>query len=577
MCQEQRLLAPAFQRFVEVLRQAPAFDVRVAVTTTTVCEKPKPNPGRGKFVYNPANAITISPECVERRPRACLADADCRADASLPDAEAWVCEKPAMAAYLHFCDKPASEGGDAVDGHPGDVLFVSPSRCRRTCDRDMDPAGCGRVFGGLGVPCDAACAGGQCSAAACESTPGLPGTPAEKAAGCAGACASDWDCAKECEAYLHDAGRCQTVCQAAPADCYATCVFAGTAAASYADKVFPREDFLCALACDATYSCRDRCIAEFGDPTYRCLYPGGDKTNAGCLRRPMTDRCPADGPLVLDRGDFACCSDAQGAACPGHAEDSSATCAFFRKWKAGEWTGDPEWTTKDDGVVYDLVFDKLFACMVNVGTGQQPCGNQSQGLLAAWLALDAAGENAAQAKGFLRPDAGLLIIVESDEDDCSTPKPISAEKYAFCGCLADTNGCRSDGTCGATKDKVMYPVGGFVDQFKSLKADPSLVRFVAIAGDVVPGSETSPGADADAARKRYFECKCMDPATPYSPATYACQSDLGRAEAGTRYIQVARALGPANGFAPNICLPEALPAALEAVVQSIRAGGSTGR
>ena len=571
MCQEQQSLASSFTRFLQIFQKYTAIDMRLAVTTTNVCAKDKPNAIRGKFVYQPASDGSISPECVEKRVVPCTDNNQCTGNKNLPDAKNWECEsKPA--AYLYSCDKPASMGGDSVDKHPGDVLFVVNSMCRYTCDRETAPAACGQIFGSMldgtkplgQQACDSVCAGGNCSADACTSNPLLVGPSGDAAADCGDVCASDWTCVKKCDTFLHDQGRCATVCAAT--DCYNTCVFAGTDTKNYADKMFPHQDFLCSLACENQYSCNDQCIAEFGKDTYRCLYPGGDKTRAGCLLPPATAYCPANGPKWLDKGDFNCCLDPQSAKCTDHKNDDSITCTYFKNWKSGDWAGNPDW--KDFSIapelVYERVFETLFACMATVGTGQAPCGNQEQGLLAAWMSLDPNGENAAQAKAFLRPDAYLLIVVISDEDDCSTTSTISAEKYGACACLADTEGCTPDGTCGHAPGP-LYPTSTFINNLKTLKDAPAMVVFASIVGDVIPGSETSPISDAAAIRQRYYDCKCVDPATAYSPLTYACYSSQGKADLGMRYQTVASAFGATHGQTANICDDRGESGAVESI------------
>jgi hypothetical protein len=462
MCQEQQSLAASFSSFLKVFQAHTAIDMRIAVTTTTVCDKSKPNPGRGKFVYQPASDLMILPECAEKQVRACLSDDQCKADTSLPDRQNWVCEKPQTAQYLYSCDKPASmcpgsPNCDDIDKHPGDLLLIVQSMCRYQCDKENAPAACGKVFGPRldgskaygDQPCDHMCSGGSCSIDTCNAEPFLVGFSEATASKpeCTDACASDWDCAKKCESYLFDSGKCAALCETPAADCYSACVFAGTDTKNYADKVFPRQDFLCSVVCDKSYDCKDSCIAEFAHAAYRCLYPGGDSTKAGCMLSPPTSYCPVNGPKVLDKGDFSCCLDAQNAVCTDHLADASVTCTYFKTWKSGDWAGHPDWKTLPDAEVYERVFQLLFTCMATVGTGQQPCGNQEQGLLAGWLALDPNGENSEQAQAFLRPEAYLLIIVVSDEDDCSTQSTIPAAMYPYCACLADKNGCRADGTC----------------------------------------------------------------------------------------------------------------------------------
>lgn len=590
MCQEQQSLAASFEQFLKVFQSYTAIDMRLAVTTTAVCSKDKPNPGRGKFVYQPALDTTMSPECVEKQVRPCLDDSDCQKDASLPNSKNWVCEKK-PATYMYSCDKPAKmcapePNCDNVDKLPGDLLMVVQSMCRYSCDREADPAGCGKVFGPIldgkksynDQPCDHVCSGGQCSVEACEAEPLLVGTSGitNDKPECKEVCASDWDCVKKCVSFLYDEGKCKVICEAPSSDCYSTCTFAGTEEKGYADKMFPRKDFLCSLVCDKGYDCKDICIAEFAKSSYRCLYPGGDKTKSGCLLPPPTSYCPAKGPKILDKGDFNCCLDPQSSACADHKADTSVTCSYFKGWKSGDWAGNPVWKTLSDAEVYEQIFRQLFICMAMVGTGQQPCGNQEQGLLAAWLALDPNGENKDQARAFLREDAYLLIVVISDEEDCSTVKQISAEQYPLCACLADTRGCRADGTCNPNyPDKVLYPVDEFVNKFKSLKKDPAMVVFTAIVGDALPGSVLSPKLpdgslpEVDDIRRRYYDCKCQTPATAYSPQTYVCYSNQGKADLGKRYMDVAAAFGNRWGQTSNICDDSGLSPALERIAKLV--------
>jgi hypothetical protein len=222
--------------------------------------------------------------------------------------------------------------------------------------------------------------------------------------------------------------------------------------------------------------------------------------------------------------------------------------------------------------------------MATVGTGQQPCGNQEQGLLAAWMALDPNGENADQARSFLRPDAYLLIVVVTDEEDCSSVPIISTELYPHCACLADTAGCRADGACGITtldlggnkKDaRVLYPTSTFVNKFKTLKADPAMIVFAGIVGDVLPGTPTSPKLSdgtlpaAEDVRERYYDCKCQQPPTPYSALSYSCSSAQGKADLGKRYIDVAAAFGNRWGQTSNICDDSGLSPALERIANLV--------
>ena len=566
MCQEQQSLAASFSTFLKTFQKYTAIDMQLAVTTTNVCPKDKPNV-RGRFIYQPADESTISPECVEKRVMPCLKHTDgtddCQTNPSLPDKEHWVCEAK-EAKYIYSCDKPKGYG---TDKYPGDVLFVVNTMCRYSCDVEKAPEACALTFGEPSS-CTSACSSGTFDQSKCPD-------PADVIS-CQNVGQTNWKCYEKCKAYLHDAAKCEKVCSSQ--DCFATCTYPGDKNNNYAGKNFPKQDFLCALACDDNYDCDARCIAEFGKPTYRCLYPGGDKGRAGCLLPPATQYCPPKdkGPKVLTKGDPGCCIYAPDSPefqdnCLTGTVDGSVTCTWFKAWKKGEWSGDPDWAGMSDTVVYDKVFEQLFTCMATVATGatQTPCANQEQGLEAAWKALDPAGENAEQAKAFHRPDAYLLIVIVSDEEDCSSVEGgVKAEQYSICGCLTDQNGCKADGTCGFSPGPLIPPEV-YVNRFKSLKPDPAMVVFAVITGDVIPGSPTSPVLDEDQIRKRYYECKCPEAQTMYSPLTYACLSNQGKADLGYRYKRVARAFGPGWGQFSNICDDRGLAPALENIARLV--------
>jgi len=568
MCQEQQSLAASFDKFLEVFQEYASIDMRLAVTTTNVCPAEKFGAVRGKFMYQPAELFP--PECVQKRVIPCQQDAECQGNPALPDSQNWVCDaEPAQ--HLYTCDKPDPKYG--VDPYEGDILHTVNSTCQYKCDREGAPAGCARTFGGPDG-CSDTCEGG-CSIPDCIKDPTLTGIngcgtlcavgaqcesecaeilsdptlcqeicgaddPAAcftvcqqvfKDPSCNNMCASDWDCMKKCESYLYDSAKCENVC-AGGGDCFETC----------SDVEFEKQDFLCTMVCEGTYDCEDKCIAEFGDKTYRCLYPGGDESRAGCLLPPSTAYCPEKGPTMLDK---------------------EVAEQYFQDWKDIEWAGNPDWRGLDDKTVRGLIFEQLFICMASVGAAQSICGNQEQGLLAAWMALDKDGENAAQAQSFLREDAFLLIVIVSDEDDCSSTEKIAAIESGKCACKADTNGCTPDGNCDPTQSGPLYPVSTFINRLKSLKSDPAQVVLAVIVGDVVPGSATSPVEDVAQIRGRFYECKCDQGL--YAPYTYACLSAQGKADIGNRYMQVAQGFGPRYGQVSNICSDEGLEGSLQEI------------
>ncbi|MBM4397111.1 MAG: hypothetical protein FJ087_15650 [Deltaproteobacteria bacterium] len=305
-----------------------------------------------------------------------------------------------------------------------------------------------------------------------------------------------------------------------------------------------------AVSSSCRYKCTkdpNPCPAVSGDGTAECVFPGGDESRAGCIVPPATETCPADGPTVLD---------------------STSIDAAVEDWKTGTWPGEPAWVGMADAEVRPLVAARLFACMATVGAKQSLCGNQEQGLLAAVIALDPAGENADQAKAFLRDEAALVVFVVSDENDCSAAEPVKAEKYAQCPCLADTTGCLPDGTCGQPPGPLL-PVTDLADRLKSLKPDASRIVFAAVTGDVIPATATTPGPDAGQARKRYFECRCPAAPATSSAIVYACSSPAGRADFGSRHVAMAEAFGE-NGIVENLCEPAGLDTALARTAAAAR-------
>ncbi len=154
-----------------------------------------------------------------------------------------------------------------------------------------------------------------------------------------------------------------------------------------------------------------------------------------------------------------------------------------------------------------LVADFRRNCDVGV------CGSgEEQGLWAAQLAVSsriADGSNA----GFLRPGARLVLVIISDDDDCSDPLGQ--------GTSVEPTGCTS------------YPVQNFVDFFKSPIAGEQ--RDVLVAGIIsVDPTTLVPAA-----------CFVQDPAT-CKPTTTTAEN------AAPRYKQFFDAFG-SNGVVDSVC------------------------
>lgn len=124
----------------------------------------------------------------------------------------------------------------------------------------------------------------------------------------------------------------------------------------------------------------------------------------------------------------------------------------------GVLIGDPPYLTNDDDYLAE------FSERAVVGTGGS---DKEKGLEAGLYALQpvmnvAGGAN----EGFVRPDAQLLVIVVSDEEDCSDRGALEGQPGSTC----------------YTKFDELAPVSSFVTGYRELKDQPDLVSFGAIIG-----------------------------------------------------------------------------------------------
>jgi hypothetical protein len=158
-----------------------------------------------------------------------------------------------------------------------------------------------------------------------------------------------------------------------------------------------------------------------------------------------------------------------------------------------------------------------FACMAQIGT--RGCGFE-QPLEAMKRALD--GRN----PGFLRPDAYLLVVIITDEDDCSASDtalfdpsngalgPLSSFRCFEQGVRCDPDQARTPGVKAACEPRSGSPyaaeVAAYADFLRGLKPDPTQVMVAGIFGDpdsveveldqggpVLAPSCTSPSGRAD--------------------------------------------------------------------------------
>jgi len=194
----------------------------------------------------------------------------------------------------------------------------------------------------------------------------------------------------------------------------------------------------------------------------------------------------------------------------------------------------------------------LFRCAATLGVEQAKCFHYEQGLNAALNALDPDGVNAEH--DFLRRDAYLVVTFMSDEDDCSVAP----------GQVIDIENDRDTCALLPTADAggPLIPVGHVVNRLKGLKQDPGRVIVAAIAGD----SQAEDPAGVAADREAYFEAK-GDPKDCHHQS-YVCLSSNGKADYGSRYLELTESFGP-NGVFSNICDNEGIRPALERIANTI--------
>ena len=253
-------------------------------------------------------------------------------------------------------------------------------------------------------------------------------------------------------------------------------------------------------------TCRRRCTTDsecqtlFGDPLFKCQQPSANQADWGCIRPPDSQTCPDTLPPFLTSENL-----------------------------------------------------NLFPCIATVGVNQEKCLKFEQQMRSGLMAIDPNGVNADQAKGFLRPEAYLVIVFVSDEEDCSIADNanVGEDDYETCGLLKTTD-----------EGGPLVPVAHYVNKFKGLKSDPGRVIVASIAGD----SLLDEPAEIELDREAYTASK-GDPKTCYHQS-YICSSENGVADFGARFLELTSAFGP-NGSFTNICKDQGIEVALEQIANTI--------
>lgn len=217
------------------------------------------------------------------------------------------------------------------------------------------------------------------------------------------------------------------------------------------------------------------------------VHIGVVSSSMGAGRNPSVDHCPPGG----NRGVF-------------RAAPLGATCAQGRLAPGQHFIANINGVTNYTGDLADV-----FGCIAALGDGG--CGFEHP-FASVLRALGADGQPPPpENEGFLRPDAYLMVVLITNEDDCSAP-PGSALFDATSALVSDPLGplasyrCNEFGhacgghppprtpngpvdltdTCTSAEDGRLLRVGDVVTSLRKLKANPSKVLVAAIAGPPAP-------------------------------------------------------------------------------------------
>jgi len=232
---------------------------------------------------------------------------------------------------------------------------------------------------------------------------------------------------------------------------------------------------------------------------------------------------------------------------------------------------------------YSGTLPSVFACIAELG--ENGCGFEHQ-FAAVLRALGADGRAApAENQGFLRPEAYLVVVMLSDEDDCSATPNMAATFYdgASNNSIASTLGPLSSFRCNefghlctilggapmppsrrAPNNDVNQTVdydsctsndaGGYLlgvkqtaNALKALKADPSMVALVAMTGPPTPYQvHWKNPSIADTS------CNTMGQSCPWPEISHSCVGlDSSFADPGVRTAQLVNEFG-AHGLSTSI-------------------------
>lgn len=217
------------------------------------------------------------------------------------------------------------------------------------------------------------------------------------------ACLGSMDCQKEfgpgwdCKCDKCNAADLYNVNGSVTSDCVFHC---GDESACCGEFCFQDE-------CAPDESClKTECSDRAEECLFECRNPQSTQDDNGCVAIPDTAECPSNVPTVLTMNNL-----------------------------------------------------DLFKCNASTPLEQDFKAQFEQGLRSGWCALDPEGRNADDVAGFLRPDAYLVLIFVTDEEDCSVDEQFASPNWA----------CETDADCPAySKCKIDKAFSYLVGQEKRL-------------------------------------------------------------------------------------------------------------
>lgn len=196
------------------------------------------------------------------------------------------------------------------------------------------------------------------------------------------------------------------------------------------------------------------------------------------------------------------------------------------------------------------------SCLTNVGTAgcgfEQPLEAMLMALTPSTSELRFAGSALGSADtrnaGFLRNDSVLIVVLLTDEEDCSF-----ADSAIVDGSDPLISGVNLNLRC-VLFPELLHPVSRYVDGLRALRPGrPDAVIFTAITGipiELAPEHGSTPDYAAILADPRLEQVQ--DPSDPNQLRPSCADATRGRADPPRRIVQTAQAFGE-SGFLASIC------------------------